>query len=165
MHYSPQQAIPSSQKTTQQIIFSKTVRYLIQDAFKVSMPSYEVLEWRNRNLGCTLVSVTSFGYLLLRHLYLKDACMRCLTITCSDEHQQYSSITLTTIYNVVYNFVFWYCYLFIEYKSIPPHSYESFYVTPWNKLCHHMPYNWKIWRRNKLDKFKVDDTSILFCQY
>ena len=121
-----------------------------------------MLEWRNRNLGCASVSITSFCHFLLRHLYLKDACMRCLTITCSDEHQQYSSITLTTIYNVVYNFVLWYCYLFIEYKSIPPHSYESFYVTPWNKLCHHIPYNWKIWRRNKSDKFKVDDTCVNF---
>ena len=39
------------------------------------------LEWYDRNLVCASVSITSFYYLLLRHLYLENACMKCLTVT------------------------------------------------------------------------------------
>ena len=40
-----------------------------------------MLEWCFRNLSYTWVSIMSFCHLLLRHLYHRDACIRCLTIT------------------------------------------------------------------------------------
>ena len=40
-----------------------------------------VIEWHNRNIGYDAVSFMSFCHPLLRHLYLKDACMRYHTIT------------------------------------------------------------------------------------
>ena len=48
--------------------------------FKVYMPLLEVLEQHNRNLGYASISIiVSFCHFLLRHLYLEDAGMRCLT--------------------------------------------------------------------------------------